>query len=121
MTVVCGLVLAGCAAPGKDTAPPPGAASAGQLYRCDQNTEFRVRFVDDSAVIDGTRGLDVLLRDAGGVTPEQTVFSNPRVRAEFGLGTNGQQALLHYPAASLDLRCARVPDRDGLQGGFRGQ
>ena len=93
-------LLAACASPG---APP-----SGELYRCDQASEFRVRFVDDSALIDGQRGPEVLLRDAGGVTPQQTVFSNARVRAEFGLGANASEALLHYPLESLDLRCVRV-------------
>ena len=93
-------LLAACASPG----PPP----SGELYRCDQAVEFRVRFVDDSAVIAGPRGLEVLLRDAGGVTPQQTVFSNARVRAAFGLGANASEALLHYPLESLELRCVRV-------------
>ena len=103
VTVLAAALLAACASPGAPV--PPGA-----LYRCDQAVEFRVRFVDDSAVIDGTRGFEVLLRDAGGVTPEQTVFSNARVRAEFGLGANGRDALLRYPPDALDLRCARALD-----------
>ena len=98
-------LLAACAGPG---APPPGAPPSGELYRCDQALEFRVRFVDDSAVIESRRGLEVLLRDAGGVTPQQTVFSNARVRAAFGLGANASEALLHYPLESLELRCVRV-------------
>ncbi len=93
-------LLAACASPG---APP-----SGELYRCDQALEFRVYFVDDSALIDGQRGPEVLLRDAGGVTPQQTVFSNARLRAEFGLGANASEALLHYPLESLELRCVRV-------------
>ena len=98
-------LLVACASPG---AVPPGAPPSGELYRCDQALEFRVRFVDDSAVIDGPRGLEVLLRDAGGLTPQQTVFSNARLRAEFGLGANASEALLHYPLESVNLRCVRV-------------
>lgn len=97
LTLPAAALVAACASPG---APPPG-----ELYRCDQALEFRVRFVDDSAIIDGPRGLEVLLRDAGGLTPQQTVFSNARLRAEFGLGVNASEALLHY---TLDLRCVRV-------------
>ena len=64
--------------------------------------------MDDSAVIDaGSRGNDVLLRDAGGVTPQQTVYSNPRVRAEFGLGTGGREAILRYLSPQLIANCVR--------------
>ena len=77
-----------------------------QRYRCDQNFDFSVRFTDDSAAIDaGSHGNDVLLRDAGGVTPQQTVYSNPRLRAEFGLGASGREAILHYLAPQLVVNC----------------
>ncbi len=94
-------------APGSGTPAPPGSASTAQ-YRCDQNITFNVRFSNDSAVVDaGARGSEVLLRDAGGVTPQQTVYSNPRLRAEFGLGANGREAILRYLAPSLVLNCLR--------------
>ena len=48
----------------------------------------------------GSRGNDVLLRDAGGMTPQQTVYSNARMRAEFGLGASGREAILRYPGAA---------------------
>ena len=90
---------------------PPAPASpvaSLQRYRCDQNFEFSVRFTDDSAVIDaGSRGNDVLLRDAGGVTPQQTVYSNPRLRAEFGLGASGSEAILRYLAPQLVVNCVK--------------
>ena len=91
------------------TAPPGSNATASaQRYRCDQNFDFTVRFMDDSAVIDaGSRGNDVLLRDAGGVTPQQTVYSNPRVRAEFGLGAGGREAILRYLSPQLVANCVR--------------
>jgi hypothetical protein len=88
-------------------ASPAGPASL-QRYRCDQNFDFSVRFTDDSAVIDaGSRGNDVLLRDAGGVTPQQTVYSNPRLRAEFGLGASGSEAILRYLAPQLVVNCVK--------------
>lgn len=93
------LLLAGCAA--QPSAPPA-------FYRCEYNIEFAVRFVDDTAVLDaGLRGRDVLYRDAGGVTPSQTVYSSPRMRAEFGLGATGREAIVRYPLLPLVARCAR--------------
>jgi hypothetical protein len=112
-------LLLGCvsppleSAPTTTSAPDPGATApltpaALQRYRCDQNFEFTVRFMDDSAVIDaGGRGNDVLLRDAGGVTPQQTVYSNPRLRAEFGLGAGGREAILRYLSPQLVVNCAK--------------
>ncbi|WP_427914280.1 hypothetical protein ACPWT1_04885 [Ramlibacter sp. MMS24-I3-19] len=49
-----------------------------------------------------------MLRDAGGVTPEQTVWSNDRLRAEFGLPPGDAGAVLHLlqPQAST-VRCQR--------------
>jgi len=82
-------------------APPP--ASAGQRapasahYRCDHGTEFTVRFADDTAFIESPKlGSEVVLRDAGGVTPQQSVYSNAHLRAEFGLGAAGREAKLRY-------------------------
>jgi hypothetical protein len=95
-------------APGASPAAPVSPAASLQRYRCDQNFDFSVRFADDSAVIDaGSRGNDVLLRDAGGVTPQQTVYSNPRVRAEFGLGASGSEAILRYLAPQLVVNCVK--------------
>lgn len=80
---------------------------SGQLYRCEHGIEFRVKFVDDTAVLDGPGGSDILNRDAGGQGPQQTVYSNPRMRAEFGLGAGGREARLHYPMLPLSARCVR--------------
>lgn len=92
--------------PAASPAAPASQAASLQRYRCDQNFEFSVRFTDDSAVIEaGSRGNDVLLRDAGGVTPQQTVYSNPRLRAEFGLGASGREAILRYLAPQLVVNC----------------
>lgn len=95
LTVV-GLV-AGCAGLGGD----PSVTR----YRCDQGVEFTVKYVDDTAVLNGTRGYELLYRDAGGVGPKQVVYSNPTLRAEFGLGATGREAVLRYPLLPLTLRC----------------
>ena len=95
--------LAGCASlSGTGTS----AMSSEPVYRCDQGLRFTVRFVDDTAVLKGARGDDVLLRDAGG-QGAQRVYSNPRMRGEFGLGENGREAILHYLPQPLALRCLR--------------
>ena len=94
--------------PAASPAAPASPAASLQRYRCDQNFEFSVRFTDDSAVIDaGSRGNDVLLRDAGGVTPQQTVYSNSQLRAEFGLGASGREAILRYLAPQLVVNCVK--------------
>ncbi len=96
--LLCGAV-AGCASKAWQADAP--------LYRCESAVEFRARFIDDTAVLDGPRGRDVLLRDAGGVGDRQTVYSNPRMRAEFGLGASGREAILRYPLQPLVLRCVQ--------------
>ena len=95
------LLLTGCATGNF------GSASPGQRYRCEQGIEFSVKFVDDSALIDSSRGYNVLYRDAGGQGEGQTVYSNAMVRAEFGLGASGREAVLRYPLLPLVARCVR--------------
>jgi hypothetical protein len=109
------LLLCGCAAPpsqpgsaavaaASPAAAPP--ASAPPHYRCDGGLEFTVRFGDDTAVLDaGAQGKETLLRDAGGATPQQTVYSNDRVRAEFGLGTTTREAVVHYASPAREVHC----------------
>ena len=100
-------------APAKSVAPTGSAepASPGASldhYRCDEGVAFTVRFADDAASIDaGPFGSDLLLRDAGGTTPQQTVYSNARMRAEFGLGASGREAILRYALAPLVAHCVR--------------
>ncbi len=84
-----------------------GTGSAATPYRCEHGVDFSVRFVDDSALIEGSRDSDVLFRDAGGQGPSQPVYSNTRMRAEFGLGPGGREAVLHYPLLPLMARCVR--------------
>ena len=95
------VLLTGCAAGNL------GSSSAGQRYRCEQGIEFSVKFVDDSALIDSSRGYNVLFRDAGGQGEGQTVYSNAVARAEFGLGVGGREAVLRYPLLPLVVRCVR--------------
>jgi hypothetical protein len=83
------------------------SGQAGALYRCEHGLEFTVRFIDDSALVDGSRGHDLLYRDAGGQGDQQSVYSNERVRAEFGLGASGREAVLRYPLLPLVARCVR--------------
>ncbi|RYX96851.1 MAG: hypothetical protein EOO28_06220 [Comamonadaceae bacterium] len=92
--------LAGCA--GLQGGP---SSAQSPLYRCDNNIEFTARFVDDSVLLDSTRGYEVLFRDAGGVTDRQRFFSNPKMKAEFGLGRTGREAILRYPLLPLVARC----------------
>ena len=92
--------LAGCAG------LTGGGPSASPVYRCEQGLQFTVRFVNDTAVLKGARGDDVLLRDAGG-QGAQTVYSNPRLRAEFGMGAGGREAVLQYLQPLLVARCVR--------------
>ncbi|MGC1172981.1 hypothetical protein [Polaromonas sp.] len=84
-----------------------GVGSTAARYRCEHGIDFSVRFVDDSAVIESSRASDVLFRDAGGQGPLQPVYSNTRMRAEFGLGSGGREAVLHYPLLPLMARCVR--------------
>ncbi|WP_426147990.1 hypothetical protein [Polaromonas sp. DSR2-3-2] len=95
--------LAGCAGP---TGGGPLATSASPVYRCEQGLQFTVRFVNDTAVLKGARGDDVLLRDAGG-QGAQTIYSNPRLRAEFGLGAGGRETVLQYLLQPSVIRCIR--------------
>jgi hypothetical protein len=93
-------LLPGCAAPDAGPRLPQ--------YRCEKSFDFTVRFVDNSAMLDsGPRGRDVVYLDAGGQGPAQSVYSNPRMRAEFGLGAGGREAVLHYFQIPLVVRCVR--------------
>lgn len=96
--LLCG-VLAGCAGKGWHADAP--------LYRCEHGIEFRVRFIDNTALLDGSRGSELLFRDAGGVGETQTVYTSPQMRAEFGRGPGGREAILRYPLLPLVARCVR--------------
>jgi hypothetical protein len=69
---------------------------------------FTVRFANGTATIDaGPRGTETLLRDAGGLTPQQTVYSSTRMRAAFGLGPDGRGARLNFLSPGLEVTCVR--------------
>jgi hypothetical protein len=97
--------LCACA-PVAPTVPADPLARVLPHYRCDDGTQFTVNFAEDMAIVDaGKRGSELLLRDAGGITPQQVVYSNVRLRAEFGLGADGREAVLHYLSPSLEMHC----------------
>ena len=107
--MLCGL-MAGCAGTGL------GGSGAGPVYRCEHGIAFTVKFADNTAVLSGAStpsgssgagDQDVLLRDAGGQGAQQAFYSNPRMRAEFGLGASGSEAVLRYPLLPLVARCMR--------------
>ena len=98
---LCAL-LAGCA-----TDSGTLKTAEADRYRCENDVAFTVRFAEDSAAIDSNRGYEVLYRTAGGLTPSQTVYSNPRMRAEFGLGITGREAILRYLIQPVVVRCVR--------------
>ena len=108
---LCG-VVAGCAGPG------PSVVRSGRdpAYTCEHGISFTVKFADNTALLSGlrtpsgssgTRDQDLLLRDAGGQGTQQAFYSNPRMRAEFGLGASGREAILRYPLLPLVARCVR--------------
>ena len=100
-TASCAGIAGGAGTPNGqqvDTAP---------LYKCDHPVTFSVRFTDDTAVLDGTRGHELLYRDAGGQGELQSVYSNPSLRAEFGLGAGGKEVILRDLVQPLVLHCVR--------------
>ena len=99
------MVLAGVSALVGCAAPPSGPAVP--VYHCEHGITFTARFIDDTAILDGARGRDVLYRDAGGTSPMHVFYSNPRMKAEFGLGATGREAIVRYPLLPLAARCAR--------------
>jgi hypothetical protein len=98
------------ASPAPAASPVPSASIAASTarYRCEHDIEFSVQFANDSAIMDaGPRGTETLLRDAGGATPQQTVYSSERIRVEFGLGVSGREAILRYALPPLVAHCIR--------------
>ena len=75
-------------------------------YRCANAGDFTASLAEDAAVLDTAQGRQMLDRDAGGVG-EQTVYSNAGLRAEFGLGPAGREAVLRYLPQGAVLRCVR--------------
>jgi hypothetical protein len=88
-------------------APAPPPARPLPRYVCEHGISSPFAFIDDTAILDGARGRDVLYRDAGGTVAHARVYSNPRMKAEFGLGPRGREAIVRYPLLPLAARCAR--------------
>lgn len=91
------------------TAPSsPGRASAnGRAYACQDGSTFRVFEQNDFIVIEGLRGgPHRLARDAGGFTPQHSVWSSAQLRAEFGLGNDPKAAALIHTLPPATVRCA---------------
>lgn len=99
LMLAAGALLTACAGLGARSGPP--------LYRCEHGIEFSVKFVDGNALLEGPRANEVLFRDAGGQGALQAVYSNTNMRAEFGLGPDGREAVLRYPLLPLVARCVR--------------
>ncbi|WPB57190.1 hypothetical protein [Xylophilus sp. GOD-11R] len=80
---------------------------AGTAYSCDNGVAIRVKEDDGSAMLQTGRGAEALLRDAGGVGPEQVVYSNPQVRFETGLPPDTRGASLEGAVPNGRARCWR--------------
>ena len=70
--------------------------------------EFDVRFGDGSAeLLFAARDPETVLRDAGGTTPQQTVYSSTKLKASFGLDPEGRGAKLNFVSPPAEARCTR--------------
>lgn len=77
-------------------------------YRCDGGLEFEVSFADGSAQLSfASRAPLVLLRDAGGTSPQHVVYSSTEAKAEFGLGDDHRKAKLNLVSPAVEVRCTR--------------
>ena len=91
------MVLAGCVADG----PLTGAVH----YQCDNGVTAVVRR-DGSVTVQAGRGPELLLRDAGGTTAQQVVYSNSQMRLETGLGADGHSARIEGMVPNTSARCS---------------
>ena len=101
-TLLACIALAGCALDASKLSNPEA-----ERYRCENDIAFTVRFADSSATVNSNRGYEVLYRTANGQAPGQTVYSNLRMRAEFGLGATGREATLRFLLQPVVVRCVR--------------
>lgn len=92
-------------APGPVQPPPqPGRT----VYRCDTGEAVVVQDEGDTMRLSGLpRGEEQLDRDAGGLTPQQAVFTGPTLRAEFGLDADGRGLALQSLSPPGQLHCRR--------------
>lgn len=93
--------LAGCS-----TGPLARYFPAATDYQCDNGISVAVER-DGKATMQTGRGAVLLERDAGGVGPEQAVYSNPQVRFETGLPPDARGAALEGMVPNGKARCSR--------------
>ena len=98
LLLAAGAVLTGCASGNPFSFDVP--------YRCDNGLTLSLNSRDDSVVMQGGRGSQLLLRDAGGVG-DQAVYSNPEARLITGLGPDGRNAELEGMIPNSRARCTR--------------
>ena len=115
------LLVAGCA----DLQAPPAAPGAAgppavstvrpvpdpnrTLYLCDTGQAVVVQDEGDTVRVSGlARGEESLGRDAGGLTPQQSVFAGPTLRVQFGLGSDGRDMVLQSLVPPQLMSCKRV-------------
>lgn len=79
-------------------------------YQCDDGSSFSlVRGAGGDAVVIEGAGVsrETLLRDAGGASPDEAVFSSTRTKLEIGLAPGGRGAMLRQAEPARALRCER--------------
>ena len=94
------------AEPAPAAAPPPSLTDSAS-YECGDGTRLRVQPQGDVLVVEDVPGGPYRLgRDAGGFTPEHTVWSGPQLRVELGLGPKADVALVQslYPPHTVECR-----------------
>jgi hypothetical protein len=96
------------AEPRPDASQAAGAKPRLPHYACEQGPAFDVRFGDGSADIVFASGETVtLMRDAGGTSPQHTVYSSTRIKVEFGLDPDARGAQLKIAEPALSAHCVR--------------
>lgn len=93
--------------PAPAVAEPPPSSPSTASYDCTDGTRLRVLPQGDVLVVEDLPGGPYRLgRDAGGFTPEHTVWSGPQLRVELGLGARGDVALVQslYPPQTVECR-----------------
>ena len=89
-------------------APEPQKPPALPHYHCGGALDFDLQAADDGVtLLFATREPEKLLRDAGGVTPQQTVYSSTKLKAQFGLDPGGRGAQLNFADPPLEVHCRR--------------
>jgi len=102
----CGLLTLTALLAGCSTGPLARYFPTTADYRCDNGVSVAVDR-DGKATLQTGRGAVVLERDAGGVGPEQAVYSNPDMRFETGLPPDGRGANLEGMVPNRKARCSR--------------